>query len=135
MYGATGHYQQDGSGLVKVATVNKTYNTATFTVENDCYGTVVFYVATRSGSSPYTVDIVVKPQLEIGSTATDFEPYTEPQTVTANADGTVVGIKSQYPKTMLMADTEDITVDCKYLRDIDTYIDNLITEIALTGGN
>lgn len=135
-HGAIGHYQQDGSGLANTVLVDTKTNSRVFTVENDCYGMFIFYFNTFSSySSPYTVDVVVKPQLEIGSAATEFEPYAEPQTVTANIDGTVNGIISQHPKTLLMTDTEDITINCKYLRDIDTYIDNLVTDIALTGGN
>ena len=72
--------------------------------------------------------------LELGSTATDYEPYKEPQTATANTDGTVDGLTSASPNMMLVPDTEGVTINCEYYRDIDAYIDNLMMNVALTGG-
>ena len=80
-------------------------------------------------------DIIIKNiQLELGTTATYFEPYIEPQTVKANADGTVEGLTSLHPNMTIISDTENVVIECNYLRDIDTYIDNLMMNIALTGG-
>ena len=36
------------------------------------------------------------------------------QTVTANADGTVNGLKSLYPATTLLTDSNDVIIDCEY---------------------
>ena len=71
-------------------------------------------------------------QLEKG-TGTEYEPYTE-TIYTANADGTVEGVKSISPNMTLIPNNNAVTVECEYLRDIDLYIDNLITNVALTGG-
>lgn len=88
-----------------------------------------------SYSSPAnTTAIFENIQLECGSSATEYEPYIKPQTATANADGTVEGITSLSPNMTLFTDTDGVSINCQYYRDIDLYIDNLITDIALTGG-
>lgn len=73
-------------------------------------------------------------QVEIGETATEYEPYKEPQTATAITDGTVEGLTSLSPNMTLYTDNNGVSIECKYYRDIDTYINNLTTNIALTGG-
>lgn len=81
-------------------------------------------------------NLVFKPVIFLQNVgfSNDFEQYNR-QTVTANADGTVEGLTSHSPNMTLFADSNSVTVNCEYYRDIDTYIDNLITDIALTGGN
>jgi hypothetical protein len=74
-------------------------------------------------------------QVELGTVATEFEPYKSYLTATASADGTVEGLTSLSPNMTLVSDTEGVTINCEYYRDIDTYINNLTTNIALTGGN
>lgn len=71
----------------------------------------------------------------VGLNITEFEPFKEPQTTTVDADGTVEGLTSLSPNMTLLTDTEGVTINCQYYRDIDTYINNLATNIALTGGN
>ena len=48
-------------------------------------------------------NVLFRPQLEIGTGKTDYEPYTEPTEYTVNADGSVE-IERLYPCTTLMAD-------------------------------
>ena len=79
-------------------------------------------------------NLVFKPQVEIGSFS-DYTPYIDPTTYTANADGTVDGVRSLSPSMTLLTDTDGVTMDCSYLRDIDTYIDNLTMSVAMTGGD
>lgn len=71
--------------------------------------------------------------ITLGNELKEYEPYTE-TIYTANADGTVEGVKSISPNMTLIPNNNAVTVECEYLRDIDTYIDNLITNVALTGG-
>ena len=52
--------------------------------------------------------------LELGTTATEYEPYTC-QTVTANADGTVEGLTSISPNITVTTDTDGVLIDCEYL--------------------
>lgn len=73
------------------------------------------------------------PMLEFGSTATTYEPYIKPQTVQANADGIVEGIET-LPNMTLIPDNQNVILECQYLRDIDTFIDDLMISVALTGG-
>lgn len=51
-----------------------------------------------------TNDVNIKVQIELGTTATEYEPYKEPITYTANADGTVKGITSLSPNMALQSD-------------------------------
>ena len=69
-------------------------------------------------------------QLELGSTATDYEPYKECAEYTPNADGTVNGVTSLYPNTTLMTDTEGVIIDCEYNRDINKAFAALEAAIA-----
>lgn len=63
----------------------------------------------------------------------EYEPYTE-TIYTANADGTVEGVKSISPNMTLIPNNNAVTVECEYLRDIDLYIDNLLKSVAMIGG-
>jgi hypothetical protein len=62
-----------------------------------------------------TVDEIFYPQVELGSVATEYELYTEPLTVTANADGTVKGISSLTP-TMSFISSADVYINISYRR-------------------
>lgn len=72
-------------------------------------------------------------QLEEGTTATPYEPFTK-QTYQSTADGTVEGVKSISPNMTLLTNNNGVVINANYLRDIDTYINNLKTNVALTGG-
>ena len=79
-------------------------------------------------------NLVFKPQLELGTTATEYELYKECAEYTPTADGTVNGVTSLYPNTTLMTDTEGVIIDCEYYKDIDKTYNKLSAEIALSGG-
>lgn len=79
-------------------------------------------------------NLVFKPQLELGSTATTYEPY-QGQTYTPAADGTVSGVKSLYPTTTLMTDTEGAIIEAEYNRDINKAFAELQQAILSMGGN
>ena len=74
-------------------------------------------------------------QCEIGSTATEYEPYTEYGDYTVNADGSVDGVRSIYPSMTLMPDTEGVTLDVEYNRDINKAFAELQTALISMGGN
>ena len=69
--------------------------------------------------------------IEIGNTVTEYEVGNN-QSSTANADGTVNGLTSLSPNMTLIPDIEGVAIDLNYYRDIDTYIDNLMIDVALT---
>lgn len=79
-------------------------------------------------------NLVFKPQLELGLTATTYEPY-QGQTYTPAADGTVSGVKSLYPTTTLMTDTEGAIIEAEYNRDINKAFAEMQQAILSMGGN
>jgi hypothetical protein len=64
-------------------------------------------------------DYKVRIQLEKGDKATDYEKHVEPTEYTPNADGTVDGVMSLYPSTVLTTDNPDVTISMDYFKDID----------------
>lgn len=56
-------------------------------------------------------------QLEVGQTATDYEPYVF-QTVTANSDGSVEGLTSLSPNMTIMTDTEGTVINVQYFKSL-----------------
>lgn len=79
-------------------------------------------------------NMVFKPQLEVGTTATPYEPYIEPTTYTVEADGTVKGVTPLYPSTTLITDNRAI-IECEYNRDINKAFEELRQIIISLGGN
>ena len=67
---------------------------------------------------------------EVSDKATEYTPYIEPQTVTANADGTVEGLTSVSPDMTVTTDTEGVVIDMTYNADTKMNIDNKIAEIS-----
>lgn len=81
-------------------------------------------------------NLLIKPQLEIGATATEYEPYITPTEYIPTADGTVNGVTSLYPNTTFTTDTEGIIINCKYNRDINKAFAALEAALAaLTANN
>ena len=74
-------------------------------------------------------------QIELGTTATEYEPYKTPTEYTPAADGTVSGVKSLYPTTTLMTDTEGAIIEAEYNRDINKAFAEMRQAILSMGGN
>ena len=96
-----------------------------FTTTSDTEYIIICLCNTTAGT--FTI---VNPQLELGTTATDYEPYKECAEYTPNADGTVNGVTSLYPNTTLMTDTDGVIIDCEYNRDINKAFAALEAAIA-----
>lgn len=75
------------------------------------------------------------PQLEYGTVASEYEPYIEPVTYTANADGSVDGVKSIYPSTSVSVEDASTVVSIEYNRDINKAFAELSAAIISLGGN
>lgn len=75
-----------------------------------------------------------KLQLEVGATATAYEPYIEPVSYPVSADGSC-SVASIHPAMTLTTDTEGAVVDCEYNRDINKVIEQLTQAIISMGGN
>jgi hypothetical protein len=72
-------------------------------------------------------------QIEEG-TATDFAPYVEPTECVVNADGTA-NVPSLYPSTRLYTDTDGVTIEAEYNRDINKAFAELTNALISLGGN
>lgn len=77
-------------------------------------------------------NFIIKPQLEVGDVASNYEAYVEPTTHTPAADGTVEGITSLSPNMTILTDTEGVIVECEYTRDTNKVIDKIITALGGT---
>ena len=84
-------------------------------------------------------------QIEKGNTATELEPFVDPATVTVtegttgatyipNVDG-VCEVFSVSPAMKFSTDTEGITVECEYNRDINKIIKKIVNAIISLGGS
>ena len=69
-------------------------------------------------------------QIELGTKATEYEPYKESIPYTAKADGTVEGVTSIYPTTTLLTDTEGVTITAEYNCDTKKYIDKKLAQLV-----
>ena len=95
---------------------------------------LVYYHAASRGTSISinkgdTYDnYTVYPQVELGTEPTEYEPYVGPPTEYAvNADGSVDGIVSIYPTTVLTTDTEGAVIEASYNKDTEKVIDDVNT--------
>lgn len=77
----------------------------------------------------------IKMQVEVGGVATGYEEYVAPQETIANADGTVEGIISLYPTTVLVSDNDSVTIKCEYNKDINKAFAELQQAVISLGGN
>ena len=98
----------------------------TFTIINDSY--YFWYIRVPNGKSVNNTTLY--PQIEVGTTATEYKPYKEPQTVTANEDGTVEGLKSISPNMTIFTDTAGVIINATYNVDTKTYIDRKFAELS-----
>ena len=96
---------------------------------------IVWFYHSSYDTSVTVEEILASMQIELGTTATEYEPYKIPTEYTPTADGTVNGVTSLYPNTTLMTDTEGIIIDCEYNRDINKAFAELQQAIISLGGN
>ena len=105
----------NSTGTMAQGLVASTTPSGTKTITDEWKGLGI-YINVPNGKT--VNNLLIKPQLEIGATATEYEPYITPTEYIPTADGTVNGITSLYPNTTLTTDTEGIIINCKYNRDI-----------------
>ena len=113
VYFMCNYYNSTGKMQEGITMSTKTSGTKTIT---DAWKGLGIYVNIPSGKT--VNNLLIKPQLEIGSTATEYESYIIPTEYIPTADGTVNGIISLYPNTTLTTNTEGVIINCKYNRDI-----------------
>lgn len=73
-------------------------------------------------------------QIELESIS-EYEPYKEPTTAVADADGNVSGLMSLSPGMTLITDNESAVIECAYNRDTNKVIEELTNAIISLGGN
>lgn len=69
-------------------------------------------------------NFIIKPQLEFGSTATEYEPYVEKDTVIPGTDGNCI-IESTNPNMTLLVNKPGATVEAEYNRDLKKAFSNV----------
>lgn len=69
-------------------------------------------------------------QLEFGKEVTSFEEYKGIESAMPNADGSVNGITSVYPTTVLYTDTAGVNIEVGYNKDATKVVNELATRIA-----
>ena len=76
-----------------------------------------------------------KVQIEIGSSATEYEEFKGITEYTPTTDGTVENVISVYPTTVMLTDTINTSIECKYNKDTNKVIESLVNAIISLGGN
>lgn len=72
-------------------------------------------ISIRYGYQLGTVEnLTFYPQIEVGTAATEYEPYKKPQTATANDGETVNGLTSLSPNITLIPNNDGVSVECTY---------------------
>lgn len=107
--------------------LGKTFNSGNNTAIN-----INFYssTSTESGKVKFT-----NIQLEPGTQQTEYEPYVPVTEATVSDDGTVESLTSIYPNTVLVTNSENVTLECEYNRDLNKVINNIIDAVISLGGN
>ena len=70
----------------------------------------------------YYGEFYYKIQIELNATPTEYEPYKEPITYIADADGTVNNVRMIRPTMTLINNTDGILINAKYNKDINKTI-------------
>ena len=112
-------------------TVNRFDFTNSVNINLNDYPTVAKWnitVARSQNNAP--ISGTVYPQLEIGASQTNYEPYVEPQTVIVTADGTASGLTSIYPSTTILTDNSAVVIEMEYNRDINRAFEDVGAEMG-----
>ena len=101
------------------------FNEGSFTMPEgyDYYGIFVYVPAET------TVAETRRPQLELGSHSTDFEPYTS-SSYGISADGTVDGVGSMAPCMTFATDRNGMLLKVEYNRDTNKVIEELLNHVS-----
>lgn len=91
------------------------------------------HLAIDNGNSLKTVEnVVIRPQIEIGTIETEYEPFKAPETVPVNADGTA-SVVGKGEDVTLMTDTAGVTISAEYNRDLNKAFAEIYQAIATMG--
>lgn len=115
----------------QILRANGSYNYASnssFTLNEGDRITGMWVQVVAADSDVVFDNVIVKPQLECGTVATEFESYREP--VTYAVSGGEVTVPSQYPSMTFIPNNEDVTLSVEYNRDINKAFQELQQVIA-----
>ena len=119
----------DGAVITSMGSAGLNNRTSlTFTVNERFYVSLGGPIKENQGTHSY------KLQLEVGTTATEYEPYKTSGEYTPAEDGTCE-VTSIAPTMTLTTDTEGAVVDCEYNRDINKAFEQFAQAILSMGGN
>ena len=119
-------------------------NTLSYTFETTQDGYVGFsFRDTRGSNIEWLVTTPI--QIEKGGSSTEYVPFVDPSTITVteettgatytpNTDG-ICEVVSVSPVMTISTDTEGVTVECEYNRDINKVIKKITDAIILLGGS
>lgn len=103
-----------------------------FTVDKSKYTYKMFRIQTTNVGD--VVDAIVGVQLEIGDTATEYEPYKEYETIITTV-GDSAELTSVAPNMTITTDNEGAIIECSYNKDTNKVIEKLTQAIISLGGN
>ena len=69
--------------------------------------------------------------IEVGNIETDFEAFTETEYI-PSSDGTVEGVTSLSPNMTILTDTENVIVECEYIKDTNKVIEKIANALGIT---
>ena len=108
------------------------YNNRAITATYD--GTEIFFININVEAGATADNLVIKPQVEIGTTATAYEPYIEGETIeTTLADG--AQLDSIAPNMTIQTDNNAVCIEANYKKDTNIVIEKLTQAIISLGGN
>lgn len=125
-----GSYMLSGTNGIDVQYVTSkgTYLTFSKPLNEDTEIIRILLTIPQSSTKIYD-NVTVKPMLEKGTIATEYEPYVEPEECQVGEDGTAT-VRSLYPSTRLYTDTEGVTITAKYNKDTNRVINGLLERIS-----
>lgn len=98
-----------------------------FTWDSSRYEMRIMYIVNKAVAT--VSGMVIKPMVEVGTVATEFEPYQSPETVSVNGDGTAYIIGNGESMT-LATETDGVTITAEYNRDINKAFAELLAKIG-----
>ena len=111
-------------GMLNIAPDNRVNSKITIDIE----GAVDYFFRIRYEKGVTYNNYVVKPQLEIGDVATEYEEYMGFETYTPDQNGDVA-ITSVSPTMTVFTDTPGVTIDLEYNRDTNKAFAELVEMI------
>ena len=109
----------NGEWVGQIANIKEGESSKTFTVDHELDLSVYIRITQGTTLTNYTV----KPMLESGDIATEYEAPVKATTHTPLSDGTVEGIKSLAPTMTLFTDTKGVEIEVEYNQDINVLLD------------